>query len=74
MFVIKRDHEEIGVVQSFQDGLAAASSGDRVAQPGGQPIQDRCLEQKVPQGLWLLVQHLLDEVIQDEVVTARERP
>ena len=70
--VVERDEEHVGAVETLESLLRARASGDGVAQPRGQPAQDRGVEQEVPVVLVLAVQDLADEVVDDEAVVAGE--
>ena len=53
--------------------LAVVAPGDRVAQRARQLVEDGGVEQEVRTSVGLAVEHLLDEVVEDEAVAAGER-
>ena len=71
--VVERDHEEVRPLERLQLLLAVGAAGDRVAQRAGQVVEDRGVEQERPDVLGLAVEHLVDEVVEDEAVAAGER-
>ena len=70
--VIQRDHEQVPPVQRLQHCLAAPLPGDRIAQRTAQPAQDRGLQQERLDTIGLTLQHLLDQVVDDVTIIARE--
>jgi hypothetical protein len=70
--VVERDHEQVGAVQRRERGPAVALLGDGVTQRAAQPIQYGRLGQEPAEGLALSFQHLVDEVVHDVPVVARE--
>ena len=70
--VVQRDQEEVVPVEGLEQGPAAGLAGDRVAQGAGHPVEDRGLQQERLDVLGLALQHLLDEVVDDVPVIARE--
>jgi hypothetical protein len=71
--VIKRDDEEVLALEGLQHRLAVRTTGDRVAQPGGELVEHRGVEQVCAYLLGLPVEYLLDEVVEDEPLAPRER-
>ncbi len=71
--LIQRYQEQSCLLDGLQHRLAAVPAGHRIAQPAGQPLQHRGLQQEVAHLLGLALQHLLSQVVQDIAVAAAER-
>jgi hypothetical protein len=70
--LIHRHQEQVGPLHLLQHRLAIDPAGDRIAQPAGQPLQHRGLQQEPAQLLGLAVEDLLGQVVQDVPVAATE--
>ena len=70
--VVERDEEEVRPVEPFDHGGAVGATGHRVAGLGGEPIEDRRVEQERADLLGLVLEHLLGEEVDDEAVVAGE--
>src|SRR5690606_25022276 len=64
--VVEWDEEEIGVVEPLEGLLTVAPSGEGVAQRARELLQRAGEEEEPPGALGLVLEHLLDEVVQDE--------
>ena len=70
--VVERDQEQVGAVEGFQGGLAAGFTCDGVAERAVQTVQQAGAEQEGADLFGLPCQHLLDQVVHDVPVIARE--
>ena len=70
--LIQWHQEQAGLLHPLQHRLAVGAASDRITQPAGQAFQQRGFQQKGTQLLWLAVQHLLGQVVQDIAVAAAE--
>src|SRR4029079_1285743 len=71
-FVVQRNDEEVGSLQVFQHRLAITHLRDGIAKRPSQTVQDRRLKQEAPDGVRLMLQYLLDQVVHDVAVVAGE--
>ena len=69
---VEWDHEEIPAIEDLERGLTAILSRDRIAQGTGQPVEDGGPQQEPAHVVGLSLQHLLDEVVDDEAIVAGE--
>ena len=70
--VVQAYDEQVRAVQQLQHRPPVARTGDRIAQGSAEPVQDRGLQQEAAYGVGLATEHLLDQVVHDEPVVARE--
>ena len=70
--VVERDDEQVGAVERLQHGGAVVTAGDGVAQRTAEPIKNRRLNKEIPNTFGLPIEHLVDEVVDDVAVVARE--
>jgi hypothetical protein len=70
--VVERDEEQVGPLQRHQPRRAAGLTGDGVAQPTGEPVEDGGPQQEAAHVGGLAGQHLLGQVVHDEPVVAGE--
>ena len=70
--VVELHHEQTGPVHLFEQLLAVIAAGDRVTQRPAETIQDRRLEEEVPEVLSLAAENLLGQVVKDVPVAAGE--
>ena len=70
--VVERDEEQVRPIELLERRPPAGSAGDRVAERAGQPVEHRGLQQERSDLFGLAVEHLLDEVVDDEAVVAGE--
>ena len=70
--IVERDEEQVRTVELFQRRSPVGSRGDRVAESAGQAVEHRGLQQERSDRFGLAVEHLLDEVVDDEAVVAGE--
>ncbi len=70
--VVERDDEQVGAVERLQHGGAVVAAGDGVAQRTAQPIENRGLNKEIPHTFGLPIEHLVDQVVDDVAVVARE--
>ena len=73
-FIVERNEEQVQALQRFQHVLPDLPSRHRVAQGHRQPLQNGCLQQEVLDIIWLLLKHLLKQVIQNIALATGERP
>jgi hypothetical protein len=71
--VVQGDDEEVLPLEGVQHRPAARSTGQGVAEAAGQLVEHRGVEQELPHLVRLPVQHLLQQVVQNEAVVAGER-
>ncbi len=71
--VVERDDEQVLALERLQHRLTVGTTGQGVAQPSGQLVEDGGVEQERAYLVRLPVQHLLDEVVEDESMASRER-
>ena len=72
MPVVERQHEQIGLLCPPQHLLGIVAAGDRVAQRGAEPVEDRRLSQPAPQLRVEAAEHLGREVLHQVLVLAGE--
>ena len=65
--------EQVGALEVLEHRAAVCPSGDGVTQWSGEPVEDGGVQQELADLLGLVLQHLVDQVVQDEAVTAGER-
>ncbi|MEZ5298441.1 MAG: hypothetical protein R2697_19860 [Ilumatobacteraceae bacterium] len=70
--VVEGDDEQVRTVELFEHPLAVAVAGEFVAQRSAQPIEHRCRQQEAPHRGRLVIEHLVDEVVEDEPIVAGE--
>ena len=70
--VVEGDKEQVRPLEGFEGRLGVAAARYCGAERRGQTVQDRGLEQERPDVVGLAVQDLVDEVVDDEAVVARE--
>ena len=70
--VVQWDEEQVGPLQLTQHRGSVGSPGDRVAQRAGEAVEDARVEQKGADVRRKPVQHLVDQVVDDEPVVAGE--
>src|SRR4029077_15494175 len=70
--VVELHHEQTGPVHLFKELLTVIAAGDRVTQRLAETVQDRRLEEEVPQVLSLAAEDLLGQVVKDVPVAAGE--
>ena len=63
---------KVPALQRLEHLAAPGRLGDGVAERAGEPVEDRRAEQEVADVVGLAVEHLLDEVVDDEPVVAGE--
>ena len=71
--VVERDDEQVPALEDLQPLAAVVAAGERVAQRPRQLREHRGVEEEPANVLGLAVEHLLDQVVQDEAVAAGER-
>ena len=70
---VQPDQEERALLEVVQHRPGVGGTGHRVAQLDGEPPEHRGLEQEATDVGWLLLDHLLHEVLRDQTVAAGER-
>ncbi len=70
--VVERYDEQVGALQRLEHGPAAAPAGHGVAERAAEPLEDRGVEQEPAYVVGLAGEDLLDEVVDDVAVVARE--
>ena len=70
--VVQRDQEQVVPVEGLQHGPTAVLPGEGVAQGAVHPVEDGGLQQERLDVVRLALQDLLDEVVDDVAVVARE--
>ena len=70
--VVEGYDEQVRPLERLEHGLGVADAGDRIAERAAQPFEDRGVEQEGADGLGLADEHLLDEVVDDVPIVARE--
>ncbi len=71
--VVERDHEQVLALEGLQHRLTVGTTGQGVAEPAGHLVEHGGVEQERAHLVRLPVQNLLDEVVEDEPMAARER-
>ena len=71
--VVEGDNEEVGSIETLEHHAAVGPSRDGVAQRSGEPVEDGGVQQELADVLGLVLQHLVEQVVQDEAVAAGER-
>src|SRR6266508_3262803 len=70
--IIQCDEEEIGALDRLQQLLAVRLARHRLAQRTAQAFKDRRTEQERADGLGLSKEHLINQVVHDQSMTAAE--
>lgn len=74
--LIQRHHKHVGALQFLQHLLTAlvplGLSDDSVTEGGAELLQDRGAQQKPLHSRWLLLEHFLDQVVQDIALTTTD--
>src|SRR5664279_6079668 len=70
--VVERNQEQVGAVQRLQGGPSAGLTSHGIAKRAAQPVQQAGPQQEGPDLLCLTLQNLLDQVVHDVPVIARE--
>jgi hypothetical protein len=70
--VIGRDQEEVASLQPLDELGGVGASGDGVTQGRGEPVEDGCPEQELPDVGCLAIEHLFGQEIGDEPMVASE--
>ena len=70
--VVERDDEQVLALEGLEHRLTVGAAGQRVAEAAGQLVEHGGVEQERAHLVRLAVQHLLDEVVEDEPVAAGE--
>ena len=71
--VIKRDDEQVLALKGLQHQLTVAAPSESVAQPAGQLVEHRGVEQERADHLRLPAQNLFNQVVKDKPMASRER-
>ena len=71
--VVEGDDEQVPALEDLQRLAAVVAAGERVAQRAGHLLEHRGVEEEPANVAGLAVEHLLDQVVQDEAVAAGER-
>ena len=70
--VVERDDEQVLALEGLEQRLTVGASGQGVAETAGQLVQHGGLEQERADLVRLPLQHLLDEVVEDEPMASGE--
>src|SRR4051812_17611382 len=70
--IVQRHHEQVRPLQRLEHLPSVSTAGHRVAQWTREPVQYRRLRQEVADVTRLTLQYLLDQVVDDVAVVARE--
>src|SRR4029453_11869332 len=70
--VVERDEEQVVALECLQHLLAVAAAGEGVTEWPDELVEDGGVEEKGEHLLGLGAKHLLEEVVEDEPVGARE--
>ena len=70
--IVEGDEEQVRAVELLQRRSPVGAQGDGVAQPAGEAVEHRGLQEERSDRFGLAVEHLLDEVVDDEAVVAGE--
>ena len=70
--VVQGDEEEVRPLQGHEHVAPVVAAGHGITQRPGEPVEDRRAQQKLAHGLRLVLQHLLDEVVDDVPVVPGE--
>ena len=70
--VVERDDEQVLALEGLEHRLTVGATGQGVAEASGQLVEHGAVEQERANLVRLPVQDLLDEVVEDEPVAARE--
>ena len=71
--VVERDDEQVLALEGLQHRLTVGATGQGVAEAAGQLVEHGGVEQERAYLVRLPVQHLLDEVVEDEPMASGER-
>ena len=72
--VVQRHDEQVVSFQGLQHAPAIVPAGERIAQRGAEPVEDRGLQQEGTDAVGLTVQDFVDQVVDDVPVVAGEGP
>ncbi len=70
--VIEGDDEQVAALQEAQPVLCIVAAGDGIAQRSAQPVEDAGLQQKVADAVWQSSDDFVDQIVEDEAMTAGE--
>src|SRR5215213_3643646 len=70
--VIQRNDKEVATLQSFQHNSGVLPVGDGISQRAAQPLENRGLEQELPDTFGLALQDLFNQIVQDVAVVSSE--
>ena len=70
--VVERNDEQVLPLKGVQDLRGAGRPGDRVAQRGTEPAENRGPRQELADLAWLAAEHVLGQEVDDEPVVAAE--
>ena len=70
--VVQGDDEEVGALQCREHAAPVVAAGDGVTQRPGEPVENRRVQQEAANRIGLVLQHLLDQVVDDVPVVPGE--
>ncbi len=69
---VERDQEVIGALELVEHRPRVVRSGDRVTQPGAEPLEHAGAQKEPQYDIRLLVEHLARQVVGDSAIVSRE--